>query len=78
MKHTKRGYVVSPDLAPVQGPCAVCKRTVDRGSFCCGCGRFVCWTHGEPPTLLTRLGNPLTFAPHTVADHTCGEATRAA
>jgi hypothetical protein len=70
-------YVVAAEDAPSHGPCAICAKLVERSSFCCGCGRFVCWTHGEPPVRVTG-GSTQPFTPHALKDHTCGEATRAA
>lgn len=71
-------HAVAPELAPLAGDCSVCGLLVDRSSFCCGCGHFVCWTHGEPPALCSKSGSQRPFTPHALADHTCGEATRAA
>lgn len=63
---------VRPEDAPLEGRCALCKRHVDRGSFCCGCGNFVCWTHGEPEPMAPSeesSGQGLANTPHAVEEH---------
>jgi len=63
---------VRPEDAPLEGICAICKRHLDRASFCCGCGYFVCWTHGEPEPLppATPAGETgLANTPHAVEEH---------
>ena len=60
--------VVSPEDAPARGACAVCTRALTRSSFCCGCGHFVCWTHGEPGPV-HEGSSTFPMVPHGVQDH---------
>jgi hypothetical protein len=67
---------VSPENAPLRGICGLCDAPLTRASFCCGCGRFVCWTHGEPHGLKSPGGIEKTYTPHPLDAH--GRTTKAA
>lgn len=66
---------VLAELAPAQGECAICRLVIDRASFCCGCGHFVCWTHGEP--VHTHCDHGTANTPHRLEEHSHA-GTRAA
>lgn len=53
-------------IAQAGGECALCGKRCGPGSYCCGCGAFVCLAHGEPES---DWQTSAAFTPHAPSDH---------